>query len=185
MTILNPERSAMMTDTATDTGTGPDRDLAIRLAALEARAPGHDNPPRLSRAPRRGRLAFSLTLVPALVLVTATAAGAVVVVGQLVKGVPGIENPGQPLEGALMECMSPPEAAAFLAAHGYTDVVWQVEAGDPNAPTRNTTSVQQSTPPAHGFVVPAAVLDDGKLHMIVDQRVGASPEGACQGMSMP
>ena len=125
----------------------------------------------------------------------AARAGAVVAVSQLTRGYPGIENPGQPLYGARMECMTPPQAAAFLAAHGYTDVVWQVESGEMvrvsdggaegNAPKGPNTSVQQSTAPEHGYVIPGSVLDDGRLHMVVDRRVGASGVGECFGMPMP
>ena len=176
-------------------GDGPD-ELSTRLAALEARAPGHGEPPSLDRAARRGRLgriAFAPLLVVALVVTVG--AGAVVAVSQLTRGYPGIENPGQPLYGARMECMTPPQAAAFLAAHGYTDVVWQVESGEMvrvsdggaegNAPKGPNTSVQQSTAPEHGYVIPGSVLDDGRLHMVVDQRVGASGVGECFGMPMP
>jgi hypothetical protein len=125
-----------------------------------------------------------MTLAVALALgAVATATAGVVVVAQLVTGAPGIENPGQPLHGANLECMTPPDAAAYLAAHGYTDVVWQVEAGD--GTKAGGTSVQQATPPAHGFVIPGSVLGDGRLHMVVDQRVGATGVGACNGMPMP
>jgi hypothetical protein len=180
---------------APEPGAPPD-DLSTRLAALEARAPGRDDPPSLTRAARRGRLG-RVALAPLLVvaLVVTVGAGAVVAVNELTRGYPGIENPGQPLAGAQMECMTPPQAAAFLAAHGYTDVVWQVESGavDPvnvdgaegNAPKGSNTSVQQSTPPEHGYVIPGAVPADGKLHMVVDQRVGATGVGACFGMPMP
>jgi hypothetical protein len=119
--------------------------------------------------------------------VATTAAGAVVV-SNLVKGHPGIQDEGQPLAGAHMECMTPPEAAAFLAAHGFTDVDWQVEAGDPVQKADGqyaNTSVHQATPPAHGFVGPGSLLDDGSVIMIVDQRVGATGVGDCYGQPMP
>ena len=178
-----------MTDTYTDPrldpGDTPD-ELSTRLAALEARAPGRDDPPSLDRTGRRGRLG-RVALAPLMVvaLVVTVGAGAVVAVNQLTRGYPGIENPGQPLAGAQMECMTPTQAAAFLAARGYTDVVWQVEGGDVNAPKGSNTSIQQGTAPEHGFVIPGSVLDDGKLHMVVDQRVGASGVGVCFGMPMP
>src|SRR5207342_2638837 len=101
-------------------------DLDARLIALEARAPGRDDPPGHIEGRRRGRFAAPLALASILVLgVVATAAGAVVV-QTMAEGRPGIENPGQPLAGANMECMTPHQAADFLAAHGYHDVVWQV-----------------------------------------------------------
>ena len=114
--------------------TDIDSDLAGRLAAIEARAPGASDPPALPRRGRRGRFAIPLAMGPILVLavVVATATGAAFV-SNMVKGYEGIQNPGQPLAGAHMECMSPPEAGAFLAAHGFTRVIWQVESGDPNA----------------------------------------------------
>jgi hypothetical protein len=164
--------------------TDTDLDLDTRLTALAARAPGRDDPPDL-RSRRRGRFAIPMTLAPILVLATvATVAAGAVVVGSLAHGYEGIENPGQPLAGAAMECMSPPQAAAFLAAHGYTDVVWQVESGDVSTKAGGR-SVQQATPPEHGYVVPGAVVGDGRLHMVVDQRVGATGVGACYRMPMP
>ena len=157
-------------------------DLKDRLAAIEDRAPASEPPPLAAR--RRRPLALSLAAATLLVLVVATTAVAgVAVVSGMVRSYPGIENPGQPLAGAAMECMSPPQAAAFLAAHGYAEVVWQVESGGPGKADGTTTLV--STPPAHGYVVPGAILDDGKLHMIVDQRPGTQPAGVCSGMPMP
>jgi hypothetical protein len=157
-------------------------DLKDRLTAIEGRAPAFEPPPLAAR--RRRPLALSLAAATLLVLVVATTAVAgVAVVSGMVRGYPGIENPGQPLAGARMECMSPPQAVDYLAAHGFTDVVWQVESGGPGKADGTTTLV--STPPAHGYVVPGAILDDGKLHMIVDQRPGAQPAGVCSGMPMP
>ena len=61
-----------------------------------------------------------------------------------------------------MECMSPPEAAAFLADHGFADVDWQVETGTTVAPDggkgSSTHRPRQSTPPAHGYVIPGSLL---------------------------
>jgi hypothetical protein len=167
-----------------DPMTDTELDLDSRLSALASRAPGRDDPPDL-RGRRRGRFAIPLALAPILVLATvATVAAGAAVVGNLVGQAEGIENPGQPLAGARMECMTPLQAAAFLAAHGYTDVVWQVETGDASTKA-GARSVQQATPPQHGYVVPGAVVGDGRLHMVVDQRVGATGVGACYGMPMP
>ena len=162
-----------------------DTELDGRLAALADRAPaGAVPPPAARRRSHRGPLGLSMTLAAVLVLAAvATAAAGAVVVQQLVAGAPGIENDGQPLHGASLECMTPPDAAAYLSARGYTAVVWQVEAGD--GTKGGGTSVQQSTPPAHGFVVPSSVLNDGRLHMVIDQRVGAAGVGVCFGMPMP
>jgi hypothetical protein len=74
-------------------------------------------------------------------------------------------------------------AAEFLAERGFTDVVWQVESGV--AGEKSGQSVQQATPPDHGYVVPGAILSDGKLYMIVDQRSGATGGGACPDLPMP
>ena len=159
-------------------------EIETRLMALEARAPGRDDPPELPRSGRRGRFATPLVLAPVLVLaLVASAAAGGAVVATLVQGAPGVQNPGQPLEGAKLECMSPPGAAAYLSGHGFTDVVWQVETGDIDGKSGST--VQVATPPAHGYVVPAAILSDGKLYMIVDQRTGATGGGACPDLPMP
>ena len=171
-----------------ETDDDTDNDLHARLAAMEARAPGWDDPPKLIAHRRRGRFAISLGLAPLLVIgIVATAAAGAVVIGHQVTGHPGIQNPGQPLAGAHIECMTPPRAAAFLAEHGYPDVVWQVEAGDPTAGGGKgaTTSTQQATPPEHGYVIPGAILDDGRPIMVVDQRVGATGVGDCYGQPMP
>ena len=113
----------------------------------------------------------------------ATVAASAAVVANLAHGYPGIENPGQPLAGAHMECMTPPQAAAFLSAHGFTDVVWQVESGGaakgPGSPSPSRP------PPEHGYVVPGSVLDDGRLHMVVDQREGATGVRGLLGAPMP
>jgi hypothetical protein len=110
---------------------------------------------------------------------TATAGAAVV---RLATGSPGVENPGQPLAGANLECMTPPEAAAYLAAHGFDRVTWQVESGDAASKTGVTTIV--AVAPEHGYVVPGSIVD-GTLLMVVDQRTGATGSGACAGEPMP
>ena len=89
--------------------------------AMVARAPGRDDPPRLAAAGRRRRFGLSLAAASILVLAfVATATAGVLVAANLARGTEGIENPGQPLAGATMECLSPPEAAAYLGGHGYT-----------------------------------------------------------------
>jgi hypothetical protein len=166
-----------------------DLDLAARLAALEARAPASTEPPALPIRRRRGRLAVSMAMAPALILalVATTAAGAVVIT-RMAEGYPGIQNPGQPLAGAAMECMTPPEAAAFLAANGFPHVDWQVESGSvltADGGKGSSSTVHVSTPPAHGFVIPGSLLPDGTVIMVVDQRVGATGVGDCFGHPMP
>jgi hypothetical protein len=164
-----------------------DQELDARLAALEARAPCVDDPPPLRGRNRHGRFAVSVAVAPLLALaMVATAAAGAVVIGQLVTAREGIQNPSQPLAGAHMECMTPREAAAFLAERGYPDVIWQIEGGDPTADGKGwTTSTQQPTPPEHGFVIPGSILDDGRPIMIIDQRVGATGVGDCFGHPMP
>ncbi len=170
-----------------------DLDLTARLAALEARVPATVLPPALPDRPGRRRFAVSMAMGPALVfaIVATAAAGAAgaVVVSNLVRGYEGIQNPGQPLAGAHMECMSPPEAAAFLAAHGFTDVDWQVEGGDPSSKGADgqemTTSVHTRIPPEHGYVIPGSILNDGSVIMIVDIRTNATGVGDCYGKPMP
>jgi len=162
-----------------------DDELGSRLIAMEARAPGAQRAlPDLSPRAPRSRLFAPVALAPALVLViAATAAAGGAVAGMLVQAHPGAENPGQPLAGAGLECMTPSEAGSYLAQHGFTNVVWQIESGSVTAKTDTTT--QQSTPPEHGFVIPGAFLGDGQLIMVVDQRVGATGVGACVNEPMP
>ena len=165
-----------------------DLELDDRLTALVARTPGRDDPPPLPARGRRGRWALPLALASVLAAaVVATAAGAVVV-RNLVAEHEGIENPGQPLAGATMECMTPPEAAAYLAAHGFDKVIWQVESGTMIAPDggKGTSRTQSGpTPPEHGYVVPGSLHEDGTVYMIADQREGATGVGACFGAPMP
>ncbi|MGA3031522.1 MAG: hypothetical protein ABSE58_12455 [Candidatus Limnocylindrales bacterium] len=159
-------------------------DLGLRLTRIVEQLPIVGEPPAYRR-PRHRRVA-GLSATSALVILVASAVGVLAiprVVETLVVGHPGIENPGQPLANAGLECMSPPEAAQYLAAHGFTTVVWEVQSG--NLSQNTDVSTIQSAPPAHGYVVPGAVLEDGKLHMIVDERVGATGIGKCAQMSMP
>jgi hypothetical protein len=166
-----------------------DRSIAIRLAALEARVPVRGAPAAIPGG-RRRRLALSLTAAPVLLLalVATATAGAAVVASNLAQGHPGIQNDGQPMAGADMECLTPPQAEALLAAHGLTNVVWQVEAGDatrPDGGKGRTTTTQQASAPQHGYVVPGSVLEDGSVIMVVDQRVDATAGGACPDLPMP
>jgi hypothetical protein len=160
-----------------------DKVLGVRLAAMESRAPGAQPPIPLSTSKQR-RLFAPIALAPAmllLVVATAAAAGAAGMLG--VVGYPGAENPGQPLQGAGLECMSPPAAAAYLSGHGYDNVVWQVEVGSESENT--DVSHQEVTAPEHGYVVSGAFDSDGRLIVIVDQRVGSTGSGACNTIPMP
>jgi len=166
-----------------------DFDLPARLTALEARAPASAAPPALPSRRRRGRFAVSMAMAPVFVLaLVATAAASAYVVANLAESHPGIQNPGQPLAGAHMECMSPPEAHAFLAAHGFATVDWQVESGTAVAPAGgkgSTTTIHQAMPPEHGYVIPGSLLDDGSVIMVADQRTDATGVGDCFGRPMP
>jgi hypothetical protein len=154
-----------------------DQTLGTRLAALEASVSTPVGLPDRSQ-PTRRHVGLSLAFGAILALaVAATAVGSVVLVSNLVRGYPGIENPGQPLAGADLECMSPPRAAAFLAGRGYAGVVWEVT---PSA----GPGYESVTPPEHGYVVPGAIEGDGVLHMVIDQRAGGGV-GACAGKPMP
>jgi hypothetical protein len=97
-------------------------DLDARLADMERRVPVDVPSPSVGAArpwPRR-RLA-ALAGAPILVLlVAATAVGAAGLISFSVSTVPIDET----LARAGLECMAPPEAGAWLASHGYEDVVW-------------------------------------------------------------
>lgn len=159
-----------------------DARINARIAALESQIRAHEPP--VIQGSRLQMFKRSVALGPILALaVVATAAGSVAVISTLVRGYPGVQDPGQPLAGAHLECMTPTEAAAALADRGFTGVVWQVESGDPAI--GHTSSVQVSAAPAHGYVIPGSILGDGRLHMIVDQRVGATGVGDCVSGPMP
>jgi hypothetical protein len=156
-----------------------DLDLKDRLTAIEGRAPSFEPPP--INVGRRRRLALSLGSATLLVLVLAAVAVAgAIVVRTDVRGYPGVENQGQPLAGVHLECMSPPQAAAYLATRGYTHVLWQVDSG-----TDRRTLTSSTTAPTHGYVRAGFIDDNGQLNMLVDQRTGGSASGACAGMTMP
>jgi hypothetical protein len=168
-----------------DLGLELDSGLDQRLAAMESRVTVAGAPPALGATGRRSRrFALSLSAAPVLVLAIAATAGAAVVASGLARGYPGIQNDGQPMAGAHMECLTPPQAAALLAAHGFTSVTWQVESGS-TAVKGEGSSTQQATPPQHGYVVPGSVLEDGSVIMVVDQRVDATGTGACPDLPMP
>jgi hypothetical protein len=159
-----------------------DARLNARIAALEGQIRAQNEPPVVKGA-RAQTFKRSVAFGPILALaVVATAAGGVAV-STLVRGYPGVQDPGQPLAGVHLECMTPPEAAAALAERGLADVVWQVESGDPA--TGHTSSVQVSAAPLHGYVIPGSILGDDRLHMIVDQRAGATGVGDCVNGPMP
>lgn len=64
-----------------------DLDLEERLTALEARAPGRDDPPSLPRRTRRGRFAGPLAMAPILVLaLVATATTGTIVLTRVAEG---------------------------------------------------------------------------------------------------
>ena len=155
-----------------------DSELKARLSELEARVPVTAAP-----APGRRRRMTPLlggSLAAAVVLLVAATAtiGAAVVTRTDVRGYPGVENPGQPLAGAKLECMTPPQAQAYLTAHGFTNVVWQIERD-------GSASALASNPPARGYVIAGAIDDEGVLIMLVDQRASAQPFLSCSGSPTP
>jgi hypothetical protein len=100
-------------------------DIATRLAAAEARIPVEAGPPVPADARRRRRSALALVAAPVLVLaLAATAIAGAGAIGMIV-GTTGSEPMDPELLGAGLECMTPPEAAAWLAANGYDQVVWE------------------------------------------------------------
>jgi hypothetical protein len=156
-------------------------DLDARLAALEARAPVAGEPPRPWLATtRRRRGASPVLLAVGLTLALGVTAAAVAVEGLRAQSHPGVQNPGQPLHGASLECLSPREAERLLLRKGFRDVVWQVESGT----GKTGTSIQPRSAPEHGYVVPGAIVE-GVLYMVVDQRQGATGTGDCFRMEMP
>lgn len=158
-----------------------DRDLRDRLVAMESRLETAAPPEIRSRAGRRFALSFAVAPLLILVLAGTAVAGAAIVSGA-VRGYEGVENPGQPLYGAQLECMTAPHAAAYIAAHGITKVQWQVEQDDPSADApghHGTKTIFQATAPETGVVVAGAIVDDGTLDMLVDQRQSATPPLHC------
>ena len=154
-----------------------DVQLGERLRRLEARVPGAEAPALRGRRPVPRMIGGSLAATLLILLAATTVAGAAVIVSEAVRGHPGVDSPGQPFFGAGLECMSPPEAEAYLADHGYTGTVWQVERD-------GAASDHVSTPPEHGYVIPGSIID-GVLIMIVDQRASATGTGDCFGDPMP
>ncbi len=159
----------------------PESDLRERLVAMESRLATAAPPEIRSRSGRR--VALSFAAAPLLVVVLAgTAVAGAAIVSEAVRGYEGVENPGQPLYGAQLECMTPPQAAAYIAAHGITKVQWQVEQDDPAANTADrlgSRTILQATAPDTGQVVAGAIVGDGTLDMLVDQRQGATPPLHC------
>jgi hypothetical protein len=103
-------------------------DIDERLVAIEGRVPVEAGPPDLAPAAARRRRRSTLALVAAPILVLAVGAtalaGAEVIRLVTVSGA-GTLDIDDTLAGAGLECMAPPEAAAWLAANGYDRVVWE------------------------------------------------------------
>lgn len=163
-----------------------DADLASRLVTLEAEAPAAELGSGWKSRGRRSPMASAATAVALSLALAGAAVAAGVASGALVipwtsgqlaaHGHPAAENPGQPLSGARLECMSPGQAAAYLAARGFTKVIWELD--------RDASTTQVSTPPQHGYVIPGAIVD-GTLTIVIDQRAAATGAGACAGAPMP
>lgn len=95
-------------------------DLDTRLAAMEQHVPVEAAPPALPARRRRGRGSLPLVAAPVLVLAFA----AVVVAGTGLQAI-FLQGPAdETIASAGLDCMTPPQAAAWLAEHGYQQVVW-------------------------------------------------------------
>jgi hypothetical protein len=164
-------------------------DLDARLVAIERRVPVDAPPPDVAPARRRTRRrALALTLAPVLVLaIAATAVAGANLVGTYVIGPTGPVDPA--LAGAGLECMTPPEAAAWLASHGYDTVVWDtvdVTAGGETvpvdaqvAPPLPSGAPEQVTVVAGGDgSVVGAVPDGGGGITVTGDAVGQAPDGS-------
>jgi hypothetical protein len=95
-------------------------DLDTRLAAAERHVAVEAAPPALPARGRRGRRSLPLVAAPILVLAFA----AVVVAGTGLQAIFLKGSVDTSLADAGLECMTPPQAAAWLADHGYKQVVW-------------------------------------------------------------
>jgi hypothetical protein len=147
-------------------------DLDTRIAALERRVPVDAAPPDIAPARRRTRRrALALTAAPVLVpAIAATAVAGVNLVGTYVIGPTGPVDPA--LAGAGLECMTPPEAAAWLASHGYDAVVWDtvdVTAGGETIPL--DAQVAPPLPSGAPEQVTVVAIGDGGI-------IGTVPDGA-------
>jgi hypothetical protein len=182
-------------------------DLDTRLAALEDRVPAEDAPHFTTAGRPRRHALLSLAAAPILVLaLAATAVGAAGVIRIITVSTAAVDQGS--LASAGLECMTPPEAAAWLASHGYDHVLWNTAAGhgtigagagalpvlpaDPGASidlgspgpgggagTASAPEPSESrTPPTTGVVV-AAIPIDGTVHVAVDITPGAERAPTC------
>jgi hypothetical protein len=200
-------------DTAADPGGTmmTHDDIDTRLAAIEGRVPVEAGPPEVAPAAARRRRRSTLALVAAPILVLAV--GATALAGaEVIRIVTTTGSSALDVDDAIatagLECMTPPEAAAWLAAHGYDDVVWDTSAGhgtidagpaasalpvlDPDGslpPAASNTPgegpglvppgvTRTTTPPPDGIVWPGPMMD-GTLLMFVDATPGAERPATC------
>jgi hypothetical protein len=94
-------------------------DIDTRLAALEARAPGHEDPPELPRTAAAGSSPPGRPRGRAALVVLGGRGARVVATLAQATGVQGQPAPGR----RTTRGTPPPEAAACLTAHGFTNVV--------------------------------------------------------------
>lgn len=141
-----------------------DLELARRLARLAEAVPVEAVPePHRGHVPGR-RLSGVLAGVTAAILIAGATVGGLVLFG-VPTGHPGLFGPGRPLYCSGIERMTPPEAAAWLAAHGYV-VTWQIE--DVDAPS----SRQSTVPPMSGYIIDG-VLKGNQMTLVVEVGQGA------------
>jgi hypothetical protein len=87
-------------------------------------------PPLAAEPRRRRRSALALVAAPILVLaIGATAIAGVGVIQMITTSSSGNLDIDDDIAKAGLECMTPPEAATWLADHGYKNVVWDTNAG--------------------------------------------------------
>ena len=142
-----------------------DQALNDRLQAFESSVPVMGGPPP-SRRPGVSRTRAALVAMAALVVLAGGAAGASGILEA--RDRPGAFNPGQPLHCKGLADMSPREAAAWLADHGYDDVTWQIEDRTPGVPKGQQRSEQSDVAPAKGKIATAVFITRTELIVLVE-----------------
>lgn len=147
-----------------------------RLRALEVGVPVTSGPPPVGRAPKfsRGRTIL-VAAAAVVVLAGGTAASGVFEA----KSTPGAFNRGQPLHCSGIAKMAPREAEAWLDAHGYDDVTWQVEDRTPGVPKGQQRSEKRDTAPSSGKIAAATFVNRTQLIVVVETGSGAIRADDC------
>ena len=149
--------------------------LRDRLLRLEAAAPSA-LPPVLPASATRTHKLRGLGMALAAVVLVGGAATAGSVVLNNAHASPGLFNAGQPLACSGVDSMTPPEAAHWLAQHGYT-VTWQIETRNGGSTKDGSTSSRSTTPPQTGYVVGGVLEGKHVLTMVVETGPAAQPNG--------